>query len=67
MPLFSYKCTKCGHEFEKLVLSFSKRDDAQTCPKCGSPESVRKEGSHFSSRSGGGGGATYTPSCGPFT
>lgn len=31
MPLFDFKCTQCGHIFEKLV----KTDENQACPECG--------------------------------
>ena len=33
MPLFQYRCTKCGHEFE-LLTTIDKRNEAH-CPKCG--------------------------------
>lgn len=33
MPLYSYKCTQCGHSFE-LLTSIERRDEA-ACPKCG--------------------------------
>jgi putative FmdB family regulatory protein len=32
MPIYEYKCTKCGHKFEKLVFGKEKLK----CPKCGS-------------------------------
>lgn len=33
MPLYPYRCTQCGHSFEK-IQSFS--DEPETvCPKCG--------------------------------
>jgi len=32
MPLYEYKCPKCGFRFEKLV-QFSKMDEPQPCPK----------------------------------
>ena len=32
MPIFEYKCKKCGHKFEGLVLAKKKIK----CPKCGS-------------------------------
>lgn len=33
MPLYEYKCVKCGHRFEKIEsLSAS---DTKKCPKCG--------------------------------
>ncbi|MGA2225845.1 MAG: FmdB family zinc ribbon protein [Syntrophobacteraceae bacterium] len=31
MPLYEYKCTKCGNTFEQLVLG---EDEPTTCPKC---------------------------------
>lgn len=34
MPLYEYRCTKCGHQFEK-IQSFS-AEDVKECPVCGS-------------------------------
>ena len=33
MPLYEYKCEKCGEVFEQLVMSSRKED--MHCPKCG--------------------------------
>ena len=33
MPLYQYRCSKCGHEFE-LLTTIDKRNEA-CCPKCG--------------------------------
>lgn len=33
MPLYEYKCAKCGHEFEKIE-SFS-ASATKKCPQCG--------------------------------
>ena len=33
MPIYAFRCTHCGHEFEELVF---KVDKAVPCPKCGS-------------------------------
>ncbi len=33
MPLYEYKCSKCGHEFEKIE-SYS-APETRRCPKCG--------------------------------
>ena len=32
MPLYPYRCTQCGHKFEK-IQSFSSEPE-KTCPKC---------------------------------
>ncbi len=44
MPIFDYKCEKCGATFEKLV---SHADEKVTCGKCGSKK-VEKQLSAFS-------------------
>jgi putative FmdB family regulatory protein len=38
VPLFNYKCQKCGKKFEELVRSCSEK---VTCPECKS-EDVKK-------------------------
>ena len=38
MPLFEYKCRKCSHEFEALVVG-SRRP---VCPKCKSDDLEKK-------------------------
>ena len=35
MPLYEYRCTQCGHVFEK-IQSFSAPDEKE-CPKCKGP------------------------------
>jgi putative FmdB family regulatory protein len=40
MPIYEFSCTKCGHEFEKLVKSMTS-DLAAECPKCGSAQTQR--------------------------
>ena len=46
MPIYTFKCKKCGNEFELLVgISSSKME--QKCPKCGSKE-IEKLLSSFS-------------------
>lgn len=32
MPIFEYRCTACGKQFEELVKKY---DDAVACPRCG--------------------------------
>jgi putative FmdB family regulatory protein len=35
LPLYAYRCTQCGHRFEK-IQSF-KAEPEKVCPKCGGP------------------------------
>ncbi|MBN2719556.1 MAG: zinc ribbon domain-containing protein [Proteobacteria bacterium] len=37
MPIFEFKCVKCGHQFETITSS---REDGSTlcCPVCGAPK-----------------------------
>jgi len=39
MPVYEYRCTACGREFEKLVFSTAR---AVACPGCGGAEVVRR-------------------------
>ncbi|UCG62465.1 MAG: zinc ribbon domain-containing protein [Candidatus Zixiibacteriota bacterium] len=48
MPLFEYKCSQCGHQFEELV---SGSEVKVFCPKCKS-ENVSRMLSVFSASSG---------------
>lgn len=38
MPLYTYKCNSCGHEFDDLV-KYDKRDEAIPCKMCGKSSS----------------------------
>lgn len=42
MPMFEYRCEKCGHKFERLLRS-SERDEPQPCPKEGCGEKKTKK------------------------
>jgi putative FmdB family regulatory protein len=39
VPLYPYRCTECGHRFEK-IQSFSAEPET-VCPKCGNAKLVR--------------------------
>jgi putative FmdB family regulatory protein len=41
MPIYEYKCSRCGAEFEKLVLKVGGAIEI-TCKNCGSPEVAEK-------------------------
>ena len=53
MPIYEYKCKKCGREFEELVAA----DKKPACPECNS-KSLEKKFSVFAAH----GGETM-PSC----
>ncbi|MGC8874703.1 MAG: FmdB family zinc ribbon protein [Chloroflexia bacterium] len=37
MPIYEYRCRRCGVEFERL-LPMARADDPGPCPQCGSSE-----------------------------
>ena len=38
MPIFDYRCNKCGKEFEKLV----RNEEDKVCPDCASTDLAKK-------------------------
>lgn len=40
MPIYEYKCEKCGHRFDHLARTLS--DVAKTCEKCGARNPVKQ-------------------------
>jgi putative FmdB family regulatory protein len=67
VPLYEYRCTKCGHQFEKIEsVSASPK---KKCPKCGrpaerllAPPAIQFKGSgwyvtDYAGKSGGGDGS----------
>ena len=63
MPLFEFKCKKCGKKFEELVMS-STRDEEINCPYCGSTR-TEKMLSTFSSGAKNSGNASGGSGCAP--
>ncbi len=66
MPLYEYKCGKCGEVFEQLV-SPGKKDAKVQCPKCNS-KTTKRQFSCFaigSSNAGGSSASCPTGTC-PF-
>ncbi|GAB6182701.1 FmdB family zinc ribbon protein [Thermodesulfovibrio hydrogeniphilus] len=62
MPIYEYKCKKCGKTFEVFVPMISREIRNQACPNCGSEEteklisqvsSVSNQGSSCFTWSGG--------------
>jgi putative FmdB family regulatory protein len=39
MPIFEFKCCKCGKEFERII--FGSDEQVPACPDCGSPEASK--------------------------
>ena len=72
MPIYEYKCEKCGNFFEELVTG--DRDKKIPCPACGASEtqkcmsaiggiSIKGGGGMPTCASGGGCGGRAMPSC----
>ena len=51
MPIYEYRCTDCGDDFERLIRSMFSVETI-TCPSCGS-DHVKKAVSLFGTASGG--------------
>jgi putative FmdB family regulatory protein len=64
MPIFEFRCKKCGQVFEEFVFSSKTDFDDLACPTCGEKKS-EKLMSSFSS-AGGNSSSGYVPasSCG---
>lgn len=60
MPIYEYKCTSCGMDFEKLVFG-SKTPE---CPECGSAEVKKKLSVFGMSGVENAGGGCSSGSCG---
>jgi putative FmdB family regulatory protein len=52
MPIYQYRCRKCGHSFD-LIRGISEDDADVKCPRCGA-ENPERSVSTFSSFSSGG-------------
>lgn len=60
MPIYEYRCRKCGKQFEKLVR-VTTPDEEVDCPSCGVKEAERML-SLFAAFGGGAGGGCATGS-----
>ncbi len=60
MPIYEYRCRKCGEVFEK-IMKVNEKGDSLKCPRCGEkkPEKIL---SSFSSK---GSSEVASSSCGP--
>jgi putative FmdB family regulatory protein len=60
MPIFEYKCDKCGAQFENLVKN---ADEKVVCSKCGSKKVVKQLSSFSASVKEGGNNSCSVSSC----
>ncbi|MCF7885135.1 MAG: zinc ribbon domain-containing protein [Candidatus Marinimicrobia bacterium] len=42
MPIYEYKCSRCGEKFEELIAFSKLNDNNPKCPKCDSKEVERQ-------------------------
>jgi len=61
MPIYEYRCKKCGHVFEQLVLS-SDKGEGYPCPECGDEDTSRLMSSFSCNSSESAGGSDSFPS-----
>ena len=66
MPIYEYKCQKCKHEFEKLVLT--NNDQHIECPECKSnrADKLLSAGSFRPNGIPTGSGGYAPPACAPY-
>lgn len=62
MPIFEYRCPRCGYVFEHFWRGIERREELR-CPQCGE-EHVEKMVSRFGT-TGGSAAASSSSSCAP--
>ncbi|MDY6838582.1 MAG: zinc ribbon domain-containing protein [Thermodesulfobacteriota bacterium] len=63
MPLYEFRCSKCGAEFEQIVFCADK--EPVTCPTCGASDPERLLSVFSSGRVSGAGATSAASSCAP--
>ena len=63
MPLYAWKCPKCGHRFE-VLSSIGRRDDEVKCERCGESAERDYTGTCAFGAKGAGAGTGCSGSCG---
>jgi len=61
MPIYEYKCEKCGYKFDHLARTLS--DIAKKCPKCGAKKPEKQISTFSASVAEGGSTSCSTGSC----
>jgi putative FmdB family regulatory protein len=68
MPIYTFQCEYCGHQFEELIFKAADEDEL-VCPECGATRPRRRMSvtARVSGKSGGGTSCGFppTPSCSP--
>jgi len=66
MPIYEFKCNKCGNTFEQLIFS-SDEEEKLACPSCGQIDVARLMSSFSSGSSSSGKGLSsgLSSSCAP--
>jgi len=62
MPIYEYRCEKCGHEFEKRV-TFAQAAILPDCPVCKSGETAKKISMFCAPGVAGGSGSSSCAGC----
>jgi len=58
VPIYEYRCKKCGNEFEER-RNYADIDKRSACKKCGSRAVARKVSMHFAIVGGTSGGGDF--------
>lgn len=59
MPIYEYRCTKCGKTFD-LLRRFTQTDEDVICPECESEQVERILSGFATGGCGSGGGGRFT-------
>lgn len=64
MPIYEYRCTQCGHKFDKLVKLSAQTADIE-CPRCGAHQAEKAVSRVAATSTGSLSGPSLGTSCGP--
>lgn len=66
MPLYEYRCRRCGHRFE-VLQRLGEGAEGLACPRCGEVDAERQLSTFAAGASEARGAATTAPVCSGFT
>ncbi len=64
MPVYEYKCSRCGAVFEKFVRLFDAEEDKPGCPACDSKETEKMVSNIGPSGDEASGSSSWGSTCG---